>query len=468
MNRRIYCLLWLLLTMLMVHADLYHTPEKIKNPAGHFYFYRFTLRDKLGGCYSLQKPWQFLSQKSLSRRNRQQLPLDSTDLPVSDRYIQQFLDIPNAQLIGTSRWNNTILMRMSDTLIAKRLSLLPCVVRYRCVGISPDSITPTVRAPKVHTTFNSWDSVPNNRYGTAADQILIHDGITLHDHGYKGNGITIAILDGGFMNVNRIPMFRDTHILGTHDFVFPPSPNIYDETDHGTKVLSTMAAYVPYVYIGTAPEANYWLIRCEDQQSEQMVEEDYWAMAAEFADSVGVDIISSSLGYEEFDDHATTHQYWEMDGHTTLISNTASMLAFKGIAGITSAGNSGMGPWKKITFPADADNVLTVGAVTSDKTNAPFCGVGPTQDGRIKPDVMALGSPSAVITGRGTVAQDIGTSFSTPIIAGLVACLWQSQPQLTALQLIQLVRNSSNNVAHPNNIYGYGIPDFWKASQWKH
>jgi len=217
------------------------------------------------------------------------------------------------------------------------------------------------------------------------------------------------------------------------------------------------------VLVGTAPDARYWLLRCEDQQSEQPVEEDYWAMAAEFADSLGADIISSSLGYNDYDDFPGYYHQRDLDGHTALISHTASMLAQKGIILVNSAGNSGMGPWKKIAFPADADNILTVGALNTEKKNAPFSGVGPTQDGRVKPDVMALGSPTALISGRGTIVRDMGTSFSTPVVAGLVACLWQALPQKTALEMINLVRESSNGYQQPDNIYGYGIPNFWRA-----
>ena len=223
-----------------------------------------------------------------------------------------------------------------------------------------------------------------------------------------------------------------------------------------------MAANVPNVLIGTAPEARYWLLRCEDQQTEQPVEEDYWAMAAEFADSAGVDIISSSLGYNDYDTPDYYHQR-DLDGQTALISRTASMLAKKGIILVNSAGNSGMGPWKKISFPADANDILTVGAVNMVKKNAPFSGVGPTQDGRVKPDVMALGSPAALISARGSIIRDMGTSFSTPLVAGLVACLWQAMPEKTALEVIELVRQTSNNAKEPDNIFGYGIPNFWRA-----
>ena len=288
-------------------------------------------------------------------------------------------------------------------------------------------------------------------------------GQRLHNLGHKGKGMTIAVLDGGFMNCDVISAFRHANIIGAKDFVYPRSSHFYQETDHGTKVLSAMAANEPEVMVGTAPEARYWLLRCEDQQTEQPVEEDYWAMAAEFADSVGADIISSSLGYNDYDNLPNYYHQHDLDGHTALISRTASMLAQKGIILVNSAGNSGMGPWKKITFPSDANNILTVGALNTDGKNAPFSGVGPTQDGRVKPDVMALGSPASLISGRGFIVRDMGTSFSTPIVAGLVACLWQAFPQKTALEIISLVRQTSNGYEKPDNIYGYGIPNFWRA-----
>ena len=206
-----------------------------------------------------------------------------------------------------------------------------------------------------------------------------------------------------------------------------------------------------------------WFAGLEDQQTEQPVEEDYWAMAAEFADSLGADIITSSLGYAEYDNLPGYYHQYDLDGHTSYISHTASMLANKGIILVNSAGNSGMGPWKKITFPADAENTLTVGALNQQRINAPFSGVGPTQDMRIKPDVMALGSPASLISGRGGVIRDMGTSFSTPIVAGLVACLWQALPNKTALQIMDLVRQNGSNHEKPDNIYGYGAPNFWRA-----
>ena len=226
-----------------------------------------------------------------------------------------------------------------------------------------------------------------------------------------------------------------------------------------------MAINTPYFYIGTAPKASYWLLRSEDQQTEQEVEEDYWTMAAEFADSVGCDLINSSLGYHEYDHPWMSHQLRHLDGHTAFVSRSASLLANKGIILVNSAGNSGMSPWKKIGVPSDADDILTVGAITADEPRhiAPFSSVGPSQDGRIKPDVVAIGAPAFLVNGRGVMIEDMGTSFSAPTVCGLTACLWEGLPEKSAIEIINLIRQNSDNYDHPDNIYGYGVPDFWRA-----
>ena len=436
---------------------------KRKYPGGKFFIYRYTLKDKQGTPYSIEHPGRWLTHKSVERRKRQGLSVDSTDLPVSNKYLRQIEKVsPKATIIGTSRWNNTVLVHANDTTIFSSIVALPFVVKAERVWESPDSIPKMVKQD-FHDSFNAWDSINVTPYGHGKDQIEMVNGQRLHNIGMKGKGITIAVLDGGFQNADKIPAIQHVNIVGTKDFVYPNSPFFYQETDHGTKVLSAMGANEPEVLVGTAPEARYWLLRCEDQQTEQPVEEDYWVMAAEFADSVGVDIINSSLGYNDYDgDSAYYHQH-DLDGQTAFISHTASMLAKKGIILVNSAGNSGMGPWKKIAFPADAYDILTVGALNAEKKNAPFSGVGPTQDGRVKPDVMALGSPASLISGRGTVIRDMGTSFSTPIITGLVACLWQALPNKTALDIIELIRRTSSSYEKPDNIYGYGIPNFWRA-----
>ena len=261
---------------------------KIKYPGKKTFIYRYALIDKASTEFTLDQPLQFLSQKSLERRKRQGLSVDSTDLPVCKQYIRQF-HRKGIHIIGTSRWQNTILASSSDSLLLASLDTLSIVRKSTCVFVSPDSIEhPGDIRWNVHEDFNRWDSVKNDPYGMARQQIETLEGIFLHEMGYRGKGITIAVLDGGFQNYKRIPAFKRTNILGTHDFIKPREDKKYgafESIDHGTKVLSAMAAYAPEVTIGTAPEASYWLLRCEDPLTEQPVEEDYWTMAVEMADS---------------------------------------------------------------------------------------------------------------------------------------------------------------------------------------
>ena len=458
--------LLLLLSILFATASLQaaHVAERIKYKEGPSYIYRIYLSDKKDSPYSLYKPSRYLSRRSVERRQRQQLPLDSTDLPVNPSYILQLQRL-GATIVGKSRWQNTVLVRLNDSTHMQWYRKLPFVKSYKLVWQAPDSITPTAQRNKHQEEFDSYHRTEGKPYGQSYEQIKALHGHELHSMGMHGEGMMIAVLDGGFNNVDRIPAFEGVDIRGSRDFVSPPSPSIFAETDHGTKVLSAMAINVPNYYIGSAPQASYWLLRSEDQQTEQEIEEDYWTMAAEFADSVGCDIVNSSLGYNEYDHPSMTHALWHLDGQTAFVSRSASMLASKGIILVNSAGNSGMGPWKKIGVPADADHILTVGAITAEEPHhiAPFSSVGPSQDGRIKPDVVAVGAPAFLVNGRGALMQDMGTSFSTPIVCGLVACLWQALPTLKAEEIIELVRLTGSNTAHPDNIYGYGVPDFWKA-----
>ena len=462
MKLSIFATLLLCFTFFIQLSASEESDSKIAYPEGKCYVFRVLLSDKNGTPYSIDKPKEFLSAKAITRRQRQNLKVDSTDLPVSPIYINDLKDY-GVKIIGVSKWNNSLLVRSNNLSVINFLSKLPFVKGAIRVWTSPDSITSPIGRLRNHNMFNKWDTIPDKYYGAGEEQINVLNGMKLHDEGFVGKGMTIAILDGGFMNADVISAFDKSKIEGSKNFVYPSSNSVFEETDHGTKVMSEMASYVPNILIGTAYQASFWLIRCEDRQSESLVEEDYWAEAAEFADSVGVDIINSSLGYSDFDDQSTNHRYSDMDGEKTLISHTASMLAQKGIILVNSAGNTGMGTWKKIAFPADAKDILCVGAIGKNRINAPFSGVGPTQDGRVKPDVMAIGSPAAVVTGRGTLIQDTGTSFSAPILCGLVACLWQALPQLTATEIMDLIRRSGNNYATPDNIYGYGVPDFWHA-----
>ena len=464
MNRTIILLILLL-------ASLTSNAAKIKFPGGKCYIYRYALKDKAATNYTLDKPQRFLSQKSLERRQRQGVAIDSTDLPVCRAYIKLF-DIRGTKIVGTSKWQNTVLVQSNDSLLLDKLSQQDIVRHAKCVFVAPDSIEePDDIRWNVHEDFNRWDSVKNDPYGMARGQIEMLNGTKLHELDYTGRGMTIAVIDGGFQNYDRIPAFKATHIVGTRNFVPARIDKVlqvcergpFHAIDHGTKVLSALAANAPEVHIGTAPDADYWLLRSEANQIEQPIEEDLWAMAVETADSVGADIISSSLGYYAYDEGRGNYRLQDLNGHTAFISYEASMLAGKGIVLCNSAGNSGMGQWKKIGVPADAPDIITVGAIDRDKRLASFSSIGPSQDGRIKPDIMAQGAPAALISGRGTLVHDMGTSFSTPIVSGLVACLWQALPNKNAREIIQLVRESASQYNEPTNIFGYGIPDFWKA-----
>jgi hypothetical protein len=459
---------YLFLSFLLVFSGVLSlaTPlglTKVGYPRGKTYLYRLYLKDKCHSFYSLSHPEAYLSQRSLERRQRQHLAIDSTDLPVSPDYIAALRGC-GIEIVGKSKWNNTVLIRIHSRKDLKALVGLPFIRSEKKVFTSPDSLTLRARSG-FQKEFNSWETDTKDEYGATQAQVENLDGVALHHAGFRGRGELIGVIDGGYMNVDKIPAFNTVHIVGIADFVVPKSKNLFNEIEHGTMVLSAMAVDIPHYYIGTAPDASYLLLRSEDAQTESQAEEDYWAEAAEYADSVGVDVINSSLGYHDFDDSTQNYCYADQDGETALISRTASLLAGKGIVLVNSAGNDGMGTWKKISFPADARHILTVGAISSNGINAPFSSVGPTADGRIKPDVMAFGSPTEVVTGHGVILNDMGTSFASPLIAGMVACLWQALPDKTAFQIMDLVRESADRHVHPDNIYGYGIPDFWKAYQ---
>ncbi len=425
------------------------------------YKYRVNLKDKVGSAYSVDKPQEFLSERALERRNRQQLPVDETDLPVSQVYVKELLGT-GARLVTTSKWNNTVVLEVSDTTLMDKVKEMPFVTHVKKVWTQPDSIPARNKKRKKEVTNEVKET--GYYYGKAFRQINIHGGDSLHAAGFAGQGMHVAVIDAGFYNADKIKFFKKMDLLGTRDFVNPKS-DIYEENSHGMKVLSCMAANIKDVFVGTAPEASYWLLRSEDQDTEQPVEEDYWAAAIEFADSVGVDVVNTSLGYHEFDEGYPAYRYRDLDGHYSLMSHSASMAADKGMVVVCSAGNSGRGAWKKITPPGDSENVITVGALTKDLVNAEFSSVGDTSDGRVKPDVAAIGVNSVVSGNDGTVSRANGTSFASPTMCGVVTCFWQACPWLTAKEVVKAVQQAGDRVDYPDNIYGYGVPNLWKAYQ---
>ena len=445
----------------VANAQARKAPAKIAIPGGKHFLYRVTLTDKKGTAYSLKKPSEFLSKRALERRERQNIKVNETDLPVSQKYLKKIAAY-SMEIVGTSKWNNTVVVSIKDTTTAEELKKLPFVREVKKIWASPDSMRAQKREHIV-PELKPGEKTPESIYGVGEKSIDIINGKPLHQAGFKGQGMVIAILDGGFMNADKLEGFKNTRILGSQDCGYPRVESIFAEADHGTKVLSCMGTNLPDMFIGTAPEASYWLIRSEVGFYESLCEEDFWAMAVEFADSVGADVINSSLGYVGYDDKSMNHKYRDLNGKTALISRTASMLADKGMILANSSGNSGASTWKKINFPSDADNILTVGALTPMKKNATFSSVGNTADGRVKPDVMSLGNPAAVISGRGIITTASGTSFASPVLCGMVACLWQALPNKTAHEIIDIIRRSADNYETPDNIFGYGIPDFWKA-----
>ena len=425
--------------------------------------YRVCLKDKAVTEYSLKKPEDFLSRKSIERRLRQNLAIDSTDLPVCKKYVDEICRL-GAHVVVTGKWENFVTVSCNDTMLASRMAALPFVRSVELVWKAPAESNKGLSA-KRDTLINHPTVYPDSTYGTAFRQIAISRGDRLHAAGFRGQGMTIAVIDAGYHNADSITAMRNIRILGTRDFV-EPGADVYAKGSHGMMVLSCMGMNRPEVMVGTAPEASYWLLRSEDERSEQLVEQDYWAAAVEFADSVGVDVLNTSLGYYEFDDRSENYRLCELDGHHVLMSRQASRIADKGMVLVCSAGNAGAGSWKKITTPGDAENVLTVGAVDRGGVLAPFSSIGNTADGRIKPDVVAVGLGSAVMQTDGNQGRANGTSFASPIMCGMVACLWQACPELTAKELIALVRRSGDRVNYPDNIYGFGVPDVWKAYGW--
>lgn len=422
--------------------------------------YRISLKDKAATEYSLKKPEKYLSAKAIERRRKQNLPIDSTDLPVCRKYIDEIRK-QGVKIVVTGKWDNFVTVSCNDRTLIDRIAALPFVLSTEKVWISPGAGKPSM-ATERDSVLNQPTIHPDSIYGRAITQIQMSNGDKLHEAGFKGQGMTIAVIDAGFHNVDKITAMQNIRILGTKDFVNQQA-DIFAESSHGMSVLSCIGMNRPDIMTGTAPEASFWLLRSEDEYSEHLVEQDYWSAAVEFADSVGVDVINTSLGYYSFDDKSKNYKYRDLDGRHALMSRQASHIADKGMILVCSAGNSGAGSWKKITPPGDADNVLTVGAIDKRAVLATFSSVGNTADHRVKPDVVAVGVGSDVIRTDGNQGRANGTSFSSPIMCGMVTCLWQACPTLTAKEVIELVRRSGDRAGFPDNIYGYGVPDMWKA-----
>jgi subtilisin family serine protease len=412
--------------------------------------------------FYLDTPLEMLTQRALDRRTNQSIALDFKDVPVEESYIDQVKLAVGITVMAKSKWMNAIHVRGSQANI-NSLVLLSFVSKVDFADKSLNQTAKIAKLSKIKKVNKTKKTKIEYAYGSSSNQIQMLNGQQLHQQNYTGSGKIIAVLDGGFPGVNTAQPFQrlraNNQILGGYNFVLR-NPDFYTGVSHGTSVLSSMGGYKENSLVGTAPDASYYLFITEDDTSENPVEESLWVEAAERADSLGVDIINTSLGYFDYDNDAYSHTYSEINGTNAFISRGAEIAFSRGMIIVTSAGNSGGTSDPHIATPADAVSVIAVGAVNSSEVLTSFSSVGPSFDGRIKPDVMAQGQAAIVSDAAGNIVTANGTSFSSPIMAGMIACLWQAFPQKTNREIRELVLKSSDKFSTPNNQYGFGIPDF--------
>jgi subtilisin family serine protease len=426
----------------------------------HRYIIEFT--DKNNNPFSTSNPSDFLSQRAIDRRERYNIPITENDLPVTPAYVQEVLNT-GVVVLNKSKWLNSVSIQTDDSIALATIGELPFVK-------STEPIAPRIQPPghiqKFEEANYSQKVADNNTfiYGQATNQIDMLHGSSLHERDFRGQGMIIAVLDIGFLNTQNIAVFDsafdEDRILGWWNFV-KGNDSVFFSGSHGTSVLSTIAANIPGAMVGTAPKASFYLFQTEDGNSEYPIEEHNWAVGAEWADSLGVDVITTSLGYSDFDDPVFNHSYADMDGNTTMASRAADFAASKGILVCSSAGNEGNSDWHYITAPGDADSILTTGAVDSSGTITAFSSYGPSSDGDVKPNVVAQGIKATVAEASvGAIVYSSGTSFSNPIMAGMATCLWQAHPEKNNMEIIAAIEKSASLFYDPNDSMGYGIPNF--------
>lgn len=432
-------------------------------------YYLISLKDKNNNGFSIAKPDAFLSKRAIDRRQKQGIAVTTQDLPLTPAYLTQ-IQGAGATIWLKSKWFNAVVIQCNTTTLNK-VKALSCVANSSAITRKENtSLSDNLNAIESTNNVQELDAVSINGY--SKQQLSMTENDKMHTNGFTGKGLHIAVLDAGYLNADKNPALdslrKKKNILGTVDFVNKNHAAVYKENDHGANCLTILAANSPYKLKGAAPDASYWLIRTENELLESRLEEINWTCAAEFADSVGVDIISSSLGYYDFDNKALSYTYSQMNGKTTYISRAATYAQKKGIVVVCSAGNEAQLPWKYISSPADADSILAIGAVDSLGNRGSFSSLGPSSDNRIKPDVCTRGvktwyaDPNLNTLGKPNSGN--GTSYSCPLIAGWVACFWQAFPNLTANQIVAIVKKAGSIANKPNNNIGYGIPNYTRAS----
>lgn len=442
----------------------------VNESSAQFNRYVVKLKNKGNASFSFSTPLTYLSQRAIDRRTKYGIAIDSADLPVTPSYITQIDNVPNVTILNVSKWLNSVSIFTTDANAITAINALPFVqsvtgiaskiaeggksTRNKFSGEEIITELPPVSSRIAADYFN---------YGTNSfNEIHLHNGEFLHNIGLRGQGMQIAILDNGYSNYTNLKAFdsvnANAQVLGTWDFVARES-NVINDGSHGMNCFSTIAANIPGQFIGKAPKASFWLYRTEDDASEYPIEEHNWVCAAERADSTGADLISSSLGYFDFDNASLNYVYANMDGNTTISAKGADMAAKKGLLVVLSAGNEGNSAWHYISTPSDGDSVIAVGAVSTAGNVGGFSSYGPSSDGQIKPDMAAVGVAAMVQTTGNTIGSSNGTSFACPNMAGLSSCLWQGFPEYNNMKIIRALQQAGSIFATPNDRIGYGIPN---------
>lgn len=421
--------------------------------------------DKPDAAYYLANPLQMLTQRALDRRAAQGISLANSDVPIAQTYIDQVTASTGITVMAKSKWLNALHVRGTQANI-QLLTNLSFVSQIQFADSNLNSRHSSGKSNELKPVNKQLEVLANFNYGGSSNQIEMLNGHLLHQQNYTGQGKMVAIMDAGFPGVDTASPFqrlRDNNlILGGYNF---PDRNtsIYTRSSHGTSVLSCMAGFVDNQLVGTAPDAQYYLFITEDTNSENPVEESYWVEAVEMADSLGVDVINTSLGYFAYDNPNYSYSYSDMNGIKSFAARGADIAFSKGMICVTSAGNSGNSSDPHIATPADAITTLTVGAVDASENYVSFSSIGPSFDNRVKPDVCAKGYLASVSNATGNIVNANGTSFSSPILAGMVTTFWSAVPNMTNAEIMQFVKESADIYANPTIYKGYGVPDFQLA-----
>lgn len=429
------------------------------------YKFRLQLKDKgTNENLSINNPLGFLSAKAIARRQKQNISITDEDLPISNSYLNEIAKLGGV-VVAKSKWLKTISVQVDNSSLLQKIKALPFIADAKVVWRkNKNSYQKPNGQPWVFPGSNAaspptitiTDDV--SIYGQAYANLKLNKGNVLHKMGYKGRNINIAVIDEGFKNIDKNPILNNLNILGAKSFVYElTNPYIID--NHGTSVLSIMGGAKPNEYVGSAPEASYWLLTTEDDAEEFPIEEDYYVNALEYADSAGVDIVNTSLGYTEYDLAGANNTFEILDGKTAFATRGVNKAFTKGILVVVAAGNDG----GFVGSPADSPDAISIGMTYNTGTVVPNSSRGLTVDGRIKPDLIAFGYGSYFVIPSGTITTGIGTSYATPAITGLAACLWQAFPQLTNRQIADVLRSSADKYLSPALPYGYGLPDMEKA-----